>query len=157
MLHFSSGLKNQLLGAIRGAVTTTYSLEHGVIYVYSGSQPATADAAATGTTLLILTVSSGAFTPGNATNGLDFDAPSSGTMSKAAAETWSGVGLANGTAGWFRHYGNPTDAGGISSTLPRIDGRVATSGGELNLSSVNIVTGATVTVDTYTLSWPSTL
>jgi hypothetical protein len=160
-LKFSTGLKNQLFGAIRGAVTTTASLEHGVIYIYSGTQPATADAAATGTLLMIVTVASGAFVHGSATNGLDFDAPSAGAMAKAAAETWSGVGLAAAgtgtTAGWFRHCGNPADDQGISTTLPRIDGRISTSGAEMSLSNLTIVYGASTTVDTYALAWPSTL
>jgi len=156
-LKFSTGLKDQLLNAIRGAVAATYSLEHGVLHIYSGSQPATADAAATGTALLKITVGSGAFSHGVATNGLDFDASSAGVLSKAAAETWSGVGLADGTAGWFRFVGNATDALGVSTTLPRIDGRVSTSGAELNLSNLSIATGATTTVDSFSISWPSTL
>jgi hypothetical protein len=150
-LKFSTGLRNQMLNAIRGAVTTTISLEHGIIYGYSGSQPANADAAVTGTLLIKFTVGSGAFSHGSATNGLDFDAPSSGTMSKAAAEVWSGVGIANGTLGWARFCGNPTDDTLASTTLPRIDMRVATSGAECNVSSTTIVTGATTTIDSCTI------
>lgn len=160
-LHFSTGLKNQLFGAIRGAVTTTASLEHGCIYIYSGSQPATADAAATGTLLMKATVSSGAFVHGTATNGLDFAAPAAGVMTKDSGEVWSGVGLAGAgtgtTAGWFRHCGNPDDNQGVSTTLPRIDGRISTSGAEMSLSNLTIVEGASTTIDTYSLSWPSTL
>lgn len=160
-LKMSTGLKNQLWNSIRGAVTTTASLEHGIIYIYSGSQPASADAAATGTLLMKITVASGAFVHGSATNGLDFDAPSAGVMTKAAGEVWSGVGLAAAgtgtTAGWFRHSGNPDDNQGISTTLPRIDGRISTSGAEMSLSNLTIVENATTTVDTYSLAWPSTL
>jgi hypothetical protein len=160
-LKFSTGLKNQLFGAIKGAVTTTASLEHGVIYIYSGSQPATADAAATGTLLMIATVGSGAFAHGTATNGLDFAAPAAGVMTKDTGEVWSGVGLAAAgtgtTAGWFRHSGNPADNQGISTTLPRIDGRISTSGAEMSLSNMTIVSGASNTVDTYQLSWPASL
>ena len=160
-LKFSTGLKNQLWNSVRGAVSTTASLEHGVIYIYSGSQPATADAAATGPLLMIATVSSGAFVHGTATNGLDFDAAAAGVMAKAVAEVWSGVGLAAAgtgtTAGWFRHCGNPADNQGISTTLPRIDGRISTSGAEMSLSNLTIVQGAATTIDTYSLSWPATL
>lgn len=156
-LKISTGLKDQMLGAIKGAVTTTASLEHGCLWIFSGSQPANADAAATGTALLKITVGSGAFSHGVATNGLDFDGPTAGVLSKAAAESWSGLGLSDGTAGWFRFVGNPTDALGVSTTLPRIDGRVSTSGAEMNLSTLNVVTGATVTVDSFTMSFPSSL
>jgi hypothetical protein len=160
-LKFSTGLKGQMFNSIRGAVSTTASLENGVIYIYSGSQPATADAAATGTLLMIVTVSSGAFAHGSPTNGLDFDASVAGVLTKAAAEVWSGIGLeaagTGTTAGWFRHCGNPTDNQGISTTLPRIDGRISTSGAEMSLSNLTIVQGASTTIDTYSLSWPATL
>jgi hypothetical protein len=161
-LKFSTGLKDQLFNAIRGAVAATYSLEHGVIYVFSGSQPATADAAATGTLLMVVTVSSGAFVHGSPTNGLDFDASAVGVLTKASAEVWSGVGLAAAgtegtTAGWFRHCGNPTDSLGVSTTLPRVDGRISTSGGDMTLSNINIVQGATTTVDSYAFNWPASL
>lgn len=158
MIKFSTGLKNQLMNSIKGEIAaSTYSLKNGCLWIYSGSQPADADAAATGTALLKITVSSGAFVHGSATNGLDFDSPAAGVLTKAAAEVWSGIGLADGTAGWFRFVGNPTDALGLSTTLPRIDGRVSTSGAEMTLSSLSVVTGATVTVDSFSMSFPSTL
>lgn len=129
-------------------------LQNGVIKIYSGSQPATADTAASGTHLLTITVSSGSFTPGTETNGLEFDASASGEIEKASAETWSGVGLADGTAGWFRFYANATDAGGASTTLPRIDGSISTSGADLNMSSTSIVTDASYTIDSFKFTFP---
>ena len=75
------------------AVKTAYA--NGVLAIYGGaSQPADANDTEAGTLLALVTVASGAFTPGVSTNGLNFDAPSSGVFSKAAAETWSGIGLA---------------------------------------------------------------
>lgn len=152
-LKFSTGLFNQILNSIRGAVATTYSLEHGVIYVYSGSQPASADDAVSGTLLGKCTVGGGAFSFGSATNGLDFDAPAGGIMSKAAAETWQISWIADGVAGWARFMGNPTDSLGSSTTLPRIDMRVSTSGAELNIANINAVTGATATVDSFVIDF----
>lgn len=157
-LKMSTALKNQMMNSIRGEIAaSTYSLKNGCLWIFSGSQPATADAAATGTALLKITVSSGAFVHGSATNGLNFDSPAAGVLSKAAAESWSGLGLSDGTAGWFRFVGNPTDDLGISTTLPRIDGRVSTSGAEMTLSTLSIVTGATVTIDSFAINFPSTL
>ena len=52
------------------------------IAVYTGSQPADADTAASGTLLVTITESGGA-------NGLTFDDASSGSISKAASETFS--------------------------------------------------------------------
>lgn len=128
---------------------------NGCLWIYSGSQPATADTAASGTQLVKVTVGSGAFAHGAEANGLEFDAAASGAISKCADETWSGVGLADGTAGWFRFVANPTDALGVSTVLPRIDGSIGTSGANLNMSSTTIVTDATYTIDTFTLTLPA--
>ena len=73
-------------------------------------------------------------------------------MAKHTSQTWSGVGIADGTAGWFRFYGAATDAGGISTTLPRLDGRIATSGAELNLSNTSIVVGAAQSITTFSIT-----
>jgi hypothetical protein len=160
-LKVSTALKRNMLLGVMGQIAdlaafNAKTLQNGVLRIYSGTQPATADAAATGTLLLQVTVSSGAFNHGSATNGLDFEL--SGTsLVKSTAEVWSGIGLATGTAGWFRFCGNPSDAGEVSTTLPRIDGRVANTGGELNLSNTSITTGAVTTVDAWSLAFPSTL
>ncbi len=150
MLILSTGLRNAMLGT-SGFKT---ALAAGILYIYDGAQPASADAAVTGTLLAKITVGSGAFAFGSATNGLDFDSPADGVIEKAAAETWSGVGLADGTAGWFRLMGNVSDAGGTSTTLARLDGSVGTSGADLNLGSVAIRTGATVTIDVFQFTLP---
>lgn len=122
-----------------------------VIRVYSGSQPTDADSAETGTLLLTITQDAGDFTGGVATNGLNFDADAaaSGVLSKEAAETWQGVGLAAGTAGYFRCYANAYTTG-ASTTAVRFDGTCGTSGAQLVMSSVSVSVGATTTVDTGT-------
>lgn len=125
-----------------------------VIDIYSGSQPATADAAETGTKLATITLGGGAFTADAAANGINFDVAASGVLSKDTAETWSGLGLAAGTAGWFRLYDNGY-ATGASTTEIRLDGSVATSGGQLGLSNTAITVGGTTTVDTATLTMPA--
>lgn len=90
-------------------------------------------------------------------NGLLFDAPASGSMEKDSTQTWSGVAVASGVAGWFRFVGAPTDAGTADSSfvLPRIDGNVATSGANLNLTSTNITATATQTVSSWTWTMPA--
>jgi hypothetical protein len=124
-----------------------------VIRVYSGTAPATADAAETGTLLLVLTLSSGAVTAGTSTNGNNFGTISAGVLAKDAS-VCSGVGLADGTAGYYRMYDNGIITG-VSSTSIRCQGTVATSGGEFTLSSTSIVTGATTTLDTHNITLPS--
>jgi hypothetical protein len=151
-LKLSTGLRNGMLNST-GFIE---AFNDGIIYIYSGPQPANADAAITGTNLLKITVNNGAWSAGSATNGLGFDAPSNGTISKASAEVWRGLGInGGGTAGWFRLCGNPTDAGGSSTTLPRLDGTVAISGGDMNLSSITIVDNAPTTIDTFQFTLPS--
>lgn len=125
-----------------------------VIEVYSGSQPATADTAESGTKLLRLTISSGAFTPGSPTNGLNFATAAAGVSEKESAEVWSGVGLADGTAGWFRCYDNSYTTG-ASTTAVRWDGVCGVGTGELRLSSLTITTGATTTADTGQITAPA--
>lgn len=129
-------------------------MKDGVLRIYSGSQPSDPDQAVAGTLLLEITVSAGAFAHGAFANGLEFGAAASGAISKAAAETWQDQGLAGGIASWFRFCANPTDAGGASTSLPRIDGSVGTSGADLNMSSTTIVAGSTYTIDTFTLTLP---
>lgn len=125
-----------------------------VIDVYSGAQPTSADSAETGTKLLTITESSGAFTGGAATNGLNFDIATDGTLAADTDETWSGVGIATSTAGWFRMYDN-TYTTGASTTEVRLDGSVGTSGGQLNLSNTTITAGGTTTVDSTNLTMPA--
>jgi hypothetical protein len=130
-------------------------MKDGVLKIYSGAQPATADAAATGTLLATITVGSGAWVAGAFDNGLEFeDDPLSGEIEKNS-EVWSGLGLADGTAGWFRFYANPTDAGTSSTTLPRIDGSVGTSNNDLVMASTAIVTGRTYTIDSFKITLPA--
>ena len=139
--------------AICAAVRTAYT--NGVLAIYGGaSQPADAENTEAGTLLALITVSSGAFTPGVATNGLNFDAPSAGVLSKAAAETWSGIGLAAAgtgtTATYFRFYDNIMDVG-ASPTGLRFDGAIGTtSAAELQMSVSTIVANAPVVINTFT-------
>lgn len=128
-------------------------LHAGVMCIYTGSQPASADVAPTGTKLLEISKDSGAFTKGTVTNGLDFDAPVAGVLGKKDADTWSDAGLESGTAGWFRFYANDFDTGSNALCL---DGSVGTSGAQLNLSSTAIVKDATTTIDEFELTVPKT-
>lgn len=150
-LQLSTGLRNGMLNS----TGFTEAFNDGIIYIYSGPQPANADAATQGTLLLRITVNNGAWSAGSPTNGLGFDAPASGVISKAAAEVWRGLGVTDGTAGWFRLCGNAADAGSSSTTLPRLDGTVAISGGDMNLSSITIVTNAPTTIDTFQFTLPA--
>ncbi len=98
-------------------------LKDGVLRIYSGAQVANADTAVAGTLLLEITEDAGAFVAGAFGNGLEFeDDPTGGEIEKASGETWQDTGIAAATAGWFRFYANPTDAGGASPRFPGLTG-----------------------------------
>ena len=93
-----------------------------------------------------------------AINGLTFGDAASGTLVKNPLETWTGVGLGvGGTAGWFRFEGAvaDTEAADTTDNLIRLDGNIATSGANLNMSSTTIATGATQTISTFSLTVPA--
>lgn len=107
----------------------------GKIRVYTGSQPASADDAATGTLLVEFDLQNPAF--GAASNG---QAALAGVPISAAA-------IASGTAGWFRML---TSGGGSV-----LDGAVGQGSGDLSLDNTNIATGQTVRITSLTLSQPA--
>lgn len=148
-VRLSTQLRNNLAGTTGFGAT----FANGVIEIYSGAQPANADAAVTGTLLGLVTLNSGAFTPDSPTNGLTFAAAANGAVAKSGV--WSFNGVANGTAGWFRLKGNASDVGGVSTTLPRLDGSIAVSGADLNLSNLSITIGAPTTIDSFAWTQPA--
>ena len=115
----------------------------------------TYNAVALATTVTTLSAtSSGNFGSGAAAvNGLTFAAPASGAVSKSG--TWSFNGIAVGTAGWFRLVASSADGGGASTTLERLDGSIAVSGADMNLSNIAITIGAPNTIDTFTYTQPA--
>ena len=93
----------------------------------------------------------------NQVNGLTFGDSAAGVLVKNPAETWSGVAGNTGTAGWFRFVGSIADAGSADSSevYHRLDGNVATSGANLNLSSTSITATATQTLSTFSITEPA--
>lgn len=88
-----------------------------------------------------------------AVNGLPFASVTAGALTKSGV--WSGVNAATGTAGYFRFESTATDAGGSSTLLKRIQGTCGTSGADYNMSSTSLTSGATHTIDTFTLTLPA--
>lgn len=141
----STGLRN---GALSGGSVKT-QLDGGLIKIYAGSPPATADAAV-GAATLLCTISLN-----SAGTGINFDtAAASGVLAKAPAEVWSGVNAVTGTAAWYRHVA-AADDGLESTTQVRIQGLVGVSGSDLNLSSTTLTISATQTIDYYSVAWPT--
>jgi len=151
-LRLSDAMRNHMLET--SSVEAALAL--GFLIIYSGSQPASANDAATGVRLATIAVSDGAV-------GLTFDTiATAGTLPKAVAETWNGTAGATGTAGWFRFEEldvnkatteASADAGGAGDK--RVDGSIAVSGADLNMSNVSVVSGATQTVTSFNVIMPA--
>ena len=144
----STGLRNKVLDT--GSIKSV--LAGGFIHVYSstiGNIPATADAAIDpGVHTKLLTV----YGDGIST-GLNLGTASGGAIGKAPAETWAGTVLATGNAVFFRYVGS-ADTGALSTTQPRLQGRVGVSGAELNISSLALTSGNTQAVNFISISLP---
>jgi len=114
--------------------------------------------ASTATTITKTDTNIGTTTAGTApVNCLQWGDATAGALAKLSTQTWSGVAGNTGSAGWFRFEASVTDAGALDSTetILRLDGSVATSGAQLNLSSTSITSGATNTVDTFAVTFPA--
>lgn len=93
-----------------------------------------------------------------AVNGLrmDYNA-AAGVLTKDTTQTWSGTAVATGTAGYFRYKSAVADAGALDSSavFMRLDGNIATSGGNMNMSSTSITSGALQTLSTFSFTVPA--
>lgn len=141
-MKLSTGLRNALLSG--GSLKAT--LDGGEIRIYSGTVPADADAAIGGATLLV--------TIKNGGSGITFATASGGVMQKAGGETWSGTNAATGTASFYRHVLSADD-GSSSTSAVRIQGTVAVAGADMNLTSVALSSGATQTLNFYSIAMPA--
>lgn len=142
-IKISTGLSNKLLDT--GSLKTIMAA--GFLKIYTGAEPADADAAATGTLITTISLASSG-------TGINFDtAAAAGVLAKAPAETWSGVNGSTNTAGYFRHVA-VGDTGTSSTTQARIQGAIGVTGSDLNLTSVSLVSGATQAIDFYTVAMP---
>lgn len=125
-LQYSNGTRNaQQQGLI------TYAGSGAIIHLYTGTQPANANTALSGNTLLVSLTISGSF-------GTD----SNGTLTVGSVS--NGTAVATGTATFFRITKSD------NSTVV-MDGTVGTSGADMNFNTVSIVTGDTVAITSGTI------
>lgn len=125
-LKYSNGTRNaQQQGLI------TYAGSGAIIHIYQGTQPANANTAISGQTLLVsLTISGG------------FGTDSNGTLTLGTVT--DGVAVATGTAEFFRITKSD------NSTVI-MDGSVAVSGADLNLNNTSIATTQVVGISSGTI------
>lgn len=114
-------------------------LNSGFIKIYTGSQPAL-DGSLTGTLLATMTFGATAFGSASA---------SAGTVTAAANSITSGTAGNTGTAGY--HALVKSDGVTVVAT-----GSVGTSGADLNMNTLSVTSGNTVSCSSYTLSEPQT-
>jgi hypothetical protein len=125
-LKYSNGTRNaQQQGLI------TYAGSGALINIYAGSQPANANTAISGQTLLVTLAVSGSF-------GTD----SNGTITLSTVT--NGTAVATGTAAFFRI----TQSNGTTVVM---DGSVATSDADLVLNNTSIATGQVVSISAGTI------
>jgi hypothetical protein len=123
-------------GTVEAAVNAAAALlDSGFIEVYTGSQPSL-DGALTGTLLATMTFGATAF--GNAT-------AAGGTVTAAANAISSGTAGNTGTAGYFALL--KSDNSTVVAT-----GSVGTSGADLNLSTLSIASGNTVSCSSFEIT-----
>lgn len=142
--------------AIFGPVSFDQIFKFGCIEIYSGAQPATADAAPTGTLLGRITRNGTAWTAGLEAGGLEF-VRSGRYVLKPSDHTWTLTGIASGVAGWCRLRTNNNDLGGADLISPRIDGAVGLDGADatqLYLQDLNISPGMLVPINHWWLAEP---
>ena len=130
-LQYSVAVNNARLDAVETTTGATAKLR-----IYTGAAPANCAAAATGTLLVDMTLPA------------DWMAAAS-SGSKAKAGTWSGTGVAAGTAGYFRIVDN-------AGTTAHVQGTCGIGSGDMSLNNTNIAIGQTVNVNTFTLNAANT-
>lgn len=142
--------------------TLKTELANGKIDFYTGAQPTSPNDAPTGIKIGSATLAGATWTAGSATGGIEFDAASGATISKAAAEEWKFVCDTAGTIGWGRFIANTTAGSGSlssadvgaadsSSIFPRIDFSVGITSGDCRMSKVTYAVGETGVVQTFTI------
>jgi hypothetical protein len=146
-IRLSTGLRNKLVGTDGQGFGEV--MNNGVIDLFTGAQPASANHVETGTKLCRISSTSGTA----AEDGVKFGTAGDGTL-VVGSPAWSGVNLADGVAGWFRFYGSG-GVTGTSGTAIRFDGAVGVSGSDLDLTHTNLAKDATLTIKSGTVIMPA--
>jgi len=145
-IKLSTGMRNHLLttGSFAGA------LNGGLLTIYSGPIPDSADDVLSGNTLLCTVSVDGLG------GGINFEAAAvSGVLSKASAEVWQGTNAATGVASFYRWVEASGDPTLSSTTEKRIQGSIGVAGEDLNLSSVSLTSGAVQSIDFFNITLPA--
>jgi hypothetical protein len=130
ILQFSDAVANAMLDAIETTIGTA-----AVLRMYSGTPPANAAAAVTGTLLVTVTLAS------------DW-AANAASRSKALSSTpIAFTGSAGGTLGWWGLWNNGVTARGVQGDITATGG-----GGSLTVDNTSIANGQTGNVTSWTIT-----
>lgn len=132
-IQISTALSHDMLGNV--GIDTVF--DGGVVEIRSGTQPADADTAPTGTVLATINLNTPSFAAAASKTRLK-----NGTLQDAASTT--------GTAAWFR-LATSGDLGTTNTTDQRIDGSCGTSDADMILNTLSITSGVDVILNTLTL------
>lgn len=140
-MKYTDALATAMLAALKS------ELDGGYLYIFAGTVPADCsdalDMATDHTQVVRISV-------GGAAVGITFDAPTANTLSKAAAETWSGLVEFDGTVAgpgtitptFWRLCGPGDNGRSASNVLPRLQGTV---GGPASSADLRLGDGTTMT------------
>jgi hypothetical protein len=145
-LKASTALRNKLLDT--NPFKTIFNL--GFLKLYDGPVPTTADAGLDAANHLLVTISN------NSTGtGLTFEATAvAGAITKNTGETWSGTSITAGTASFYRLV-TSSDTGATSTTEARLQGNIATSGADLNMTNTVLTSPTSYPIDAFSVSLPT--
>jgi hypothetical protein len=146
-IRLSTGARNKLVGTDGQGFGELFN--NGVLDIFTGAQPVSANHVETGTKLVRISSTSGTA----AEDGLKFGTTGDGTLT-IGTPAWTGVILVDGVAGWFRFYGSG-GVTGTSGTAIRFDGAVGVSGSDLDLTHTNLAKDATLTIKSGTVIQPA--
>lgn len=153
-IRLSTGLRNALLSS--NDFKTAFA--GGVLEIYTGSVPSSANSAVTSSAIVKITASGATHTASSASTagGLSFSSASSGAIAKSSAQTWKDSSASSGTAAWFCLYDNShTKSVSSAGTVVRLQGSCGVGSGDLRMSNTSIASGATITIDTFTITMPA--
>lgn len=143
-IQLSSGLRDHML--LTGSFKS--GLDGGLLKIYAGAMPATADADSSGLTVLC-TISLDA-----TGTGITFGSTvTAGILTKNTSEIWRGQISASGTATFFRFMAIG-DTGTLSTTAKRVQGTVNVVGADINFSSVNFIAPNYKVIDSLNVTLP---
>lgn len=144
MIKLSTKLREDI--AVGGSLKDL--LDGGLVNIYSGAIPASADAAL-GAAVLLNTLSAGG---GGTPVTFNSSAPG-GVLSKTTAENWTGNNVAGGTPTFFR-YVLAADDGTASTIARRIQGTAGALGSDMFISTIPMVSGAPQSFQLFQLAVP---